>query len=427
MSNEQYWVSKWLDYHRVSTLDSARLLLENPVAIEDLRDRAANASKTSQAPVRCATSILAGREIDLSGRLSCTHIDCRKRQVDTLFSHVWHYFDQIVVEDAVAHEVSAHWDSPPRQRNEWLLGHIELLLYLKRIGAESLLEFREKPIPCEVHWQRHAKEAGLGGIIDSAKDLCSALLGEGRTKIELQSDGSAHYRFDHPEFKHTVWDELDKTKVAGRTPEEIRQLVAASVLRRHVAHLTSDVAAARKYGIALGAAIGFHERLLRRVHPLASEDVAFQLELPVLNGLRAETLIAIRRDEQEYFARFRDCLRLAIQERVRNASSHNSITIAKEIKWDLIQPQLNRINERLAESEKALNKKSAVGVFLGALTTTCGLLIGMPPVPALSAGTAVTVAVTATAAAKHIDERHDVSLSEMYFLWKAHEHAQHTH
>ena len=47
-------------------------------------------------------------------------------------------------------------------------------------------------------------------------------------------------------------------------------------------------------------------------------------------------------------------------------------------------------------------KKSAVGVFLGALATTCGLICGVPASIAVSAGVAATLGMTQSAANKYL-------------------------
>jgi hypothetical protein len=39
-SARKYWVYEWLDEYKVGTVDTARLLLANPVALDDLAERA---------------------------------------------------------------------------------------------------------------------------------------------------------------------------------------------------------------------------------------------------------------------------------------------------------------------------------------------------------------------------------------------------
>ena len=422
-----YWVFRWLDEYHIASVRAAELLLSNPIAVEDLRERASHAVKTARDPVLDCVGIVAGRGIDLSGRLDCNHPNCRKRQVDDLFRHVWHYFDRIIVEDPIAHEVCMHWDAPAPSRKEWLLSHIEVLLHLRQIGAEPLLEFREKFPACEAHWRQHAKQAGLDHIIESEEEVVTSLLREGQVSFEMRADASASFRFDHPEFEHSVWGEVAPEEMIGNTEGAVRRAAALAVMRRYVANLTSDVTAAREALVPLGSVIRFHGKLLGSSRSTPQQEVAFRLDLPVLHGISTETLIKVRLDEAEHFKRFRDCLRLAIQERIKAAPTAQAPEIAEQIRLDVIEPALNRLQQRLKASERVLNEKTAVGVFLGGLATTTGLLCGLPPSIAISGGIGTVLTTTAAAASKHIGEKRDISLEDLYFLWKAVEHKSDFH
>ena len=59
---------------------------------------------------------------------------------------------------------------------------------------------------------------------------------------------------------------------------------------------------------------------------------------------------------------------------------------------------------------------------MGALATTCGLLAGAPPPVALAAGVTAAVTLVGSAASKYLDDKTEVSLKGMYFLWRAEEH-----
>ena len=158
-NGEKYWVFDWLDRHRVSSIDAVRLLLRNPVAFDDLRRAAEAAVKQFGKAISPGESVLAGRGIDLSRQLDCFAPSWRKQQAQRLFNKVWHYFDSIVVEDSIAHELAMHEGEPGMPK--WLLEHLEVLLYLRDIGAESLLAFRLKPPPCRLHLAQHVEEASL--------------------------------------------------------------------------------------------------------------------------------------------------------------------------------------------------------------------------------------------------------------------------
>ena len=418
-----YWLFDWLDEHEIRSKEGAKLLFANPVAVKDLRDRATKAIEAYGASLPFAgapTSIVAGRGIDLSGQLDCLHPACRRAQVETLFNRVWHYFDSIVVQDAVAHEVSVHRDdAPSEKRTEWILFHVEVALYVREIKAESLLDFRMRPPACLKHLKRHAGEAKLSRALQGSRELALELAKSAEVVLDFKNDGGVSYAVSHPDFVHTRWGTISKSDAQGEDSNKLRLLALQSEIKEFLAYLNSDVLTARGSGSPLGAVIPLHERLLQRGQSPSAADVAFHLELPVLNGLPTETLIKLRRDEHDYFARFQRSLRQAIDERIRTSNSENARSIAEEIRRDLIDPELEKIHERLVASERTLVKKTAVGTFLGAIATTCGLLCGAPAALAISGGVAAAIGTTSTAAAKHLDDKNDLSLSDMYFIWKA--------
>jgi hypothetical protein len=212
----------------------------------------------------------------------------------------------------------------------------------------------------------------------------------------------------------------------GEVTNNIKLKVAKRVVQRYLAHLNSDVVAATHYRLPLGTAIRFHEALLKESHTPTVADVAFNLELPVLNGVSPDVLISIRNDEQEAFAVFRNRIREAIKEKLKTSCAQNAKQLAEEIRSDLIDPQLNTIRARLTAAKKLINRKTAVGIALGALATTCGLLCHLPGEASVMAGTSVILTSTGTAAHKYLEELRDIRLSDMYFAWRAahsHDHS----
>jgi len=423
----RYWLYRWLDEFHVRNIDAARLLFANPIAVDELRTLASKSSEMKVQPsdgLDCET-IVAGRGIDLSGRLDCHHPECRKRQIDHLFRRVWHYFDRIIVEDAVKHEVSLHWDEGPSRVAEWVLSHISVLLQLRELGVEDLVVFREKPPPCLVHFRKHAEDAGLAHIADSLECEAAALEAEAVFEITQEGNGSILVHINHPLLEHTQWEKFEGSQIKGLSKAEVQRMALINVLRTFVAHLTADVLAAQKCSAPLGAVFGLHRWLLEKSNKIGVADIAFRLSLPVLDGVSTKTLVGIRRDEREHFVRFQQGLKKAITERLKSLGAERSDALAKEIQKDLIESNINRIRDRLAASERALTKKAAVGVILGGLSTTCGLLCGVPPVAALSAGITAAIVATGAATTKHIDDQRETELSDMYFAWKAIQHAPH--
>jgi len=75
--------------------------------------------------------------------------------------------------------------------------------------------------------------------------------------------------------------------------------------------LVADVLAARQWQLPLGSAQAFVGRMLQMSRPASVADVIFQLDLPIIEEIPAADLIAIRRDQSEYFSNFRNALRRA--------------------------------------------------------------------------------------------------------------------
>lgn len=416
-----YWLYEWLDAYGVKELADAERLLRDPRTVESLRDHASSGKNEPPS----STSILAGAGIDLSGQLGCMAPECRRADVAKLFTRAWHYFDRIVVNDAVAHELTDHASAPSDRLREWLVSHIDVALYLRQLGAEHLVEFRTKPTPCETHWEQHAREAGLANVVAIVDDVAGSLESVARVEFSKAPDGCLGFAFSHPHFEHTVWRHLPASLEAASAHER-QHAAAVAVVHRYLAYLASDARAAREAGTPLATTTWLHGKLLdaggRR--PVDVPEVAFSMDLPVIRGVPLDVLLRLRHDEKDSFERFRSRLTLAIKERVHAAPSSRAAELGREIVRDVVDPELRLIEGRLRVAEKVLAKKAVAAISLGVLTTTCGLIAGAGAGAAVLAGVAAMAAGGLQAADKHVDSEAQVQLADMYFLWNA---AHNTH
>jgi hypothetical protein len=308
---------------------------------------------------------------------------------------------------------------------------ILLLRLIDKDGANGLVRFETRMPGCREHFKDHAREAG----IDQAFTNLSLLVKEVASSAEISSsekkrDGHAHldFRVDHPAFEHSEWGSVCSLK--HRLPKgnaAIRKAIATEVLRKYLSELSADALAARRNQTALGSTIPFYKHLLA-THPTPqAEDIAFELALPIASDISVESLIKLRKNEVECFERFQAALRRAIGERLKTASSPTASVLAREIKRDVIDPELRRIRDRLAASRTLAVRSTAAGLTLGAVAATVGLLTPLQTNP-IGAGLTVGGAITMGAASlkkaldDHLTVRRDVALSDMYFLWKAHVH-----
>jgi hypothetical protein len=367
-------------------------------------------------------TLVAGRGLDLSGDLDCRAWKCRQKQVDQVFRRMWHYFDRVVI-------VGAHQtELPPDLETEdnffaadAVASDLRLMMYLVEIGAADIVELRHKAPPCTVHVAEHANEAGIPDALTAVDDLTPTLAAEADMDYNRHDD-HFHYALTHPLFEHTIWGVAFPKNPRITADAKIRDAIARSAVERHLAYLSSDVAAARQLGCPLGSTIRLHQHMLGAPVALADPVPAalYQLELPVLDNIDVATLLELRASEQEHFDRFRDSLRTAVRSRIEAAPDADTHTIAREVQEDVIEPALNDIRLRLKTAEAALNRKRKLPTAVGALLTGCGVLSGQP---LLVAAGLSTCAPLFSAAARFEDDRREVELSEMYFLWRASGHA----
>lgn len=420
MEETPYWLYSWIDEHRVRDSDDAARALASISGARSLQDLAIQAEPRLRAPIHPSYSLLAGSAIDLSGRLDCFHPSCLKKKVDELIIRLWHYFDTVVVHDRLAHQVANHWAAFLDESSKRFLSTIEMLLYLRELGAESLVAFRAKSLPCEEHWAQHAQDAGLRDAVEFARPLVNRLAREGTITSNESSPGV--YAFNHPDLEHTAWVTPRFKDSPLHTDDELRLAIARAVVVRYIACLTSDVSAAKLHGLPLGATVPLHRQMLVAGPPPDHRAVAFDLGLPFLHRVPVADLIQIRRVNQDAFENFRDSLRTAVSELAKQRPHDDAPELAMAIRQDVIEPDLRRISHRLRNAESVFAKKGRISISVGILLTTVGLIAGTPPATAATAGIGATATITASAAGKLIDERADVSMSDMYLIWEAVKH-----
>jgi hypothetical protein len=426
--SENFWLYDWIDTLEIKNAEQAESLLKNAGIRKELRNRASEVEYTTEPISKSgAPTIVAGRAIDLSGDLDCYGWECMKKQVDKLFSNVWHYFDRIVVVGPSAHDFSTLWGFDEKEDVDEIfyrqLTYARLLLYIREIGAEDLVVFRQKRPACIHHLEQHLKQLRLDEILAHSEKLINRLAKKARIKVEEEHDNYIGYAFVHPEIEHTHWGAIEKSE--ARSESKLRYAVSAQILKVFLAHLASDIYTAKVLNSPLGSTVKFHGQLLNTFSGGIQEaDVAFKLDLPVLKNVSPKVLLEIRNREQLYFEKFRDSLRLAIKEQIGNASSERADKIAEDIRMEIITPALNDIELRLNAARKAMERKVGLSAVLGSLVTTCGILTANPVLASI--GITATAGGSLTASQKFIEENRDVSLSDMYFLWKAQGHVAHS-
>jgi hypothetical protein len=170
---DRFWLFEWLDEFGITTKNRADKALRDRILEADLIHRAKRIHAQPPKEKAPLNSILVGRGLDFSNSaFQCPSIECRKRQVNELFSLVWHYFDKIIVADDFTSRL-AHIDENrlSAQTRKDLAEFLELLIYLKRIGADTIVDFEPKPIILENEYERVAKLTHLESVLSSEIEL----------------------------------------------------------------------------------------------------------------------------------------------------------------------------------------------------------------------------------------------------------------
>lgn len=411
--NDRFWLYDWIDEKGIQSEQDVSRVVKKRVTYGELEGIAEAIPYTTEPVSYGGPYVLAGRGMDLTGELDCYAWECQKKQVDVLFSRTWHYFDRIVVSGLTptrfCRMLSSSYDS--QFRKVVLESQLRLLLYLREIGAEEHLIFRQKRPACKQHFDDHLRESGLEHLIDAANPLIEELTKGGRYEINECCDSHLHYTFMHPMLEHYQRGAVE----LGLSGESLAYAIAKDVFTLYSSHIVADIGTSRIVRAPLAAVVGLHCETLHRVPAADENSVALELGLPFLDGIPVKELLKIRDDEHLSFEKFRTALRSAIKEKVASASGNGSVNIADEIADDLILPSLNEIALKLHKAQGLLTRKSALSVAVGAAATMIGAIAGIPLL--LPAGIASALLPSAHYM-KYLEEKRDIELSDMYFLWK---------
>jgi hypothetical protein len=425
----RFWLFRWMDENRVRDLkDVINKIDGDPAARRRFRRLAEVSEDALPTLIPGDMNVVAGSSIDLSSRLGCTHPSCRPRQVQKLLTSVWHYFDKVVVGDTLTHGITSHWQFGRPEFDYWLITELGMFCFLRKIGADQLVTFIKKPIDERPGWRTRLRPFARGIKIPDATRLVRTLAAEVTTNVDGLYETGTTFKVEHPEFDGPWQVNVRRDLVKKYSAARLRRYLCERVADEFVRYLVHDRMYARWCKAPLGSAAWAHHQLLTKAQDPELATAIFSLDLPIMRSVSVPTLLKIRRDERDSFLRFQQALRRAfVEASATRGRGQAAKKIADQVRRDTIEPELRLIRNRLSRAASSVAKKSTVGIILGGLATTCGLFAGAAPAIALGAGIAVATATTSSAASRFIDDRGDVALSEMYFLWQALSHDKRAH
>jgi hypothetical protein len=407
-----YWLYQWIDDQGIRKPDDLHKALRRPEAIDRLLELEDSAQSAIYDPRRRSKSVVAGRRVDLSGFLDCSHFECIQPKIDTLFGRTWHYFDIIVVDDTELHRPDDDagqflWDVEQR---------INLLLYLRKIGASDHVAFKRKLSGfCQQHFREFAEENDLGLDVLFDDTLANRVVQEltSAARFEISRHGD-HWRYEinHPRLERIIGTYAHSDPAVKPDIDE----VARDAFGVYCSGLISDIAATRDLGIPL-LQVADGILISEPVGEAVQDDiVALNLRLPVLMNVPVKEILRLKHDNWPEFERFRSALRVAIREQIDKAGTKSPEEIATAVLQEYVNPELADIERHLATTRKGLAKKIGAGVALGGATVTAGALATIPLVVATGVA---AIATSLPQVYKYFEDKNEVEMSDLYFLWKA--------
>ncbi len=425
-----YWFWDWIQENDVRDKQSLMRAIYRGAALDRLIALAPELVIFERSSPPLESEITAGKGFDLTGDLGCHHIDCLSKEIDGLFRHAWHYFDKIAIPDQASFALSRFDDHNKRATLvDDLIAFVQVLGRIDDISGLDLLRFEVRNPPCRQHLGRHAREASIAQGFANIDDLIDEIARTARIHWE---DGTSadhkhlDYRLDHPFFLHSEWGSIcSKNDTLPEDASERPLGVARHVVHKYLAALSSDALASRRARTPLGSSIPFYSKLLA-THPSPRvESVAFEIPLPISENAPLESLIKLRGENADAFTRFQAALRSAITERLNTAGDANAEAIGREIRRDVIDPELAKIRATISGSRFFAARAAGAGVAIGTVLATVGLMT--PLAGSIGGALAVGGAVTIAAALKKANEDElgalkEIRQSDLYFLFQAHKH-----
>lgn len=414
---QKYWVYRWLDEFDIKATDQVKKTLRDPRTygrlVELVNDEVDNYEDELE-PIEISDGILAGRKIDLSGLVQCPHLDCVRERIEDTFPRMWHYFDKIVLE---GFNIYNFLDAIEDNDLDYLTTRIEqeaqVLLYLRKSGAEPFVVFVTKPRFCECHFSSQAKELGINSYFEKEdrKQAVTWMIENARFDISKVGD-SYRVAVDGPDLPEPY-----VRYHVGLSRKPSKRNIAKQLIMLYSSALVADVSAAHDLRLPLAETVGASWLVATPPSAKVSEtDVALSLDLPVLNEISMRDFLKLREDERPYFEKFRTALKRAIRQELSSAETAAPAQVARSVVEDIVKPGLNDIECRIRSGRRALVKKTSLNVSVGATTVSIGMLDKMPLIIPVGAA---AIAASLSFASKYIDKRSALEISDYYFLWQA--------
>lgn len=424
-----YWLDTWLTSRKITSPAEAAREIAKPSV---LRELTSIAEEWAGAPEKAPDghNLAAGTGLRLNDSLSCDSAKCRKRQIDILFRHAWHYYDSVLIPDASAELLTGeHRVRSKSHLRERLLSQIEVVLHLREMNATGLVHFYRNADLLDAGRNSlpiHLAQTIVGGCRDEAWETVEARLHDPKLyQIHKRRDGGCGVLCHDPGGEVGTTITFSREVIADHDEAWIIASAAHDMLHFHIAALERDVRASRHFNAPLATTVWSHASALSAQNGGPStSNVLFELQFPTLSQVPVAELLRLRAQEADSFIAFRSALAQAARTMLTERDSDNPKAIADAIRLDIVEPELARLNLKFKGAQRAMRRKTAFTIALTTVATACGLIVDGATGAFGGAGLGLVTSGALATASKFCDTKAEIEGSDMFFLWKALGHAE---
>jgi hypothetical protein len=418
----QHWLYRWIDEYEVASASDVKERFKFPGPVARFHDLANTSVLADYSHVPLSDAVVAGPGLALGEGVMCSGFNCQSKHMDLNFGNVLHYFDYVVMEGADGPNYVRKLNRASDKSDfddlvNDVTAQVWALNYAREIGLADHIVYAPKMCFCKPHLAESADLVDARSLVEKETilDLARKISREGGVVVQHKGPKKWTGEIRHPLLPDKMAGRYFYQKTAPKKWEVAEVLISGWV---HSAIF--DTATARRLNIPL-VSMANPSVLERSINPekLSVDEVATRIRIPYLQGLKTEDLIKLRNQEYHHFQKFRAVLQEAIKETLEKSQDESADVVAEQVWRTKIRPAVADIERKLNASSRALNVKLTTAISIGGVAATVGALAGLPwliGVGLLAAGTPLPQLFKAA------EDRQQIEMSDMYFLWKANQH-----
>lgn len=328
--------------------------------------------------------------------VSCRHIACRLRNIDTLARFTAFYADTVYFKNPFADYVfhKGIHDLEERLLQYLIIGDLTTLLHLKSLFEAGLLAIDNKSLAfCEEHGIEVEKlKRAVGGQIDKVREqlepkylrqlevwitnldnnLCTLdfkgpklLFEHGSTSVLMPTSQLSLAKYTVGQKKKLTRTEIRKLNLSRFVFDPILDEVLWQNIHTHT--VKSQYLSNSEFELSIATLVGSPE-LIRTSKAIM---VGMAHSVPTVESVPIEKLLKLRRTEGESFEVYRDALSRTLRKAENLGSKEISQLVADELR-----PEINRIESNIKNAKKLLISSLKTDLLIGAGYITIGLFGG---------------------------------------------------